>query len=1508
MAQCLHTLNRDDEAQRLLKEALSRIESLPVFQQLAGLQMDLEQYAEALETIAAATSFSPIIDSRNRQWLAAQGCRAASALGNNSQVAAFARQLEDEYHRALSGRLEGQSKPFRRIQLSIPFIQQYRLTCVPATLTMLCRFWGLVTEQVEVAEAICYDGTPSHRARRWAEEQGLIAREFTVDWKVATALLDRRIPFGVYITEPTSAHVQVVVGYDELRRTFILRNPAFPQIQEAFADQFLKHYAATGPAGLVLIPASRQEELNGLSFPDAELYSGLRNVQQALEEHRRGHAEEQFARLQKAAPDHWLTLTAGRALYAYDTNTPALLDCLNKLLAHFPEDGNLLLAKFGILREIGRREERLEFLRDICERKTADPIFRQQLAQELLADARQHPQAELALKRAVRAQPLNGHIITARADLYWHQRRFDESLDLYRFVACLEETKAPPSIAYFRAAAARGQTESALTFLQNRRNRNSTKSPEPFITWFNAQLQIGRTKQALNHLEQGLHDFPAQGELWLTGADAFARHGDLQRADECLKAAQGKVQQAALLRHKADLARYRTDSKTALALWQEVLQLEPLSVPVHRSVVWVLAETEGREAALKHLEEICGRFPHHYLLHQLWAEWARGAGPQIGEKVARKLVEDHAADAWSRRQLALVLADAARFEEALAEAEEGVRLAPLDPASLGTRALIKLHLGRTTEGQDDYRQAVRLAVDYSPAVYGLVNSYHTVAERRDALSFVESELVRQVVLGEGLRAYRDAARLNLEPEALLASLQVALRERPDLAVASSIVVQQLAEMLRLDEALVLAKDATERFPLQEQAWIDLAVVQRLRLEAKGEQLALEQAMRVSPASSSAARMLGHYYERHGDVLRAKELLEEACTRAPLDAASHGALAAVLWRQGHKTAAIDRMRHALKVQPAYTWGWQTLAGWSTANGQPQLAEELAKILVLQRPGEMRSMLVLARLLAGTKRLQEALGQVTRITKQFERETEPHELRAELLAALGQWAEADAACEPEVFGKQIPAGLRACRARLDAQRGNLVSAIERMQAVLRENPGYAVGWQNLADWLWHRKQHEEALAAITNLRRLDPLSPVPLGYRASMKLQKEDRAGAKADLETALKYDPGYAFASLNLFELQLADADVAGARRTFDLIQRYIGGEKAKTCEIKLRTKSLQVSAKQVAAPAAKELRANELDQAFNHFKALCAAKESNREDFDAAITALVNAGERKRVEQILQQTVLVPNCNPAVGDWWMRRRIAQGKWFSTHKVNCLCPTSAAARQAVLRLIESLGQKKQPIGRTIAIAYLIIVLERFVERQCRTAALLWLAWRHRRWLPTDTNGWASMGYALVSLRHFTAANYWMRDWRNRPGLRMWMLLNLALSLRERWRWQRAREVLALAVTLPEHDDTFQKLRLLLAMELAMAGDTQHATEHFRELDSTGWSIYMLIQRRLCRGLLAVQTAPSEKVRVFRSERRDIHKLLAKHGLSRIRMDYWRSICRMARDTGSKWIVFLTWVGF
>jgi hypothetical protein len=170
----------------------------------------------------------------------------------------------------------------------------------------------------------------------------------------------------------------------------------------------------------------------------------------------------------------------------------------------------------------------------------------------------------------------------------------------------------------------------------------------------------------------------------------------------------------------------------------------------------------------------------------------------------------------------------------------------------------------------------------------------------------------------------------------------------------------------------------------------------------------------------------------------------------------------------------------------------------------------------------------------------------------------------------------------------------------------------------------------------------------------------------------------------------------------------------------------------------------------------------------------------------------------------------------------------------------------------------------------------------------------------------MGYALVKLGRFGSAIRWMRDWRQRSGLKMWMLLNLALALRAREKWDEAREVLAFAVHLPERDQSHQKLRLLLAMELALTGDTQQAAGHFHELNATGWDNYMFLKYNLTRGLLSVQQAiPAEKKKVFRSERAAIRKVFAQYRSSTFRADYRRSLSRMARDAGSRWTALATW---
>ena len=75
-------------------------------------------------------------------------------------------------------------------------------------------FWKRPAEHLNVAEEICYDGTPSHSQRTWAEKNGWIPREFTVTWDSAVELLDRGVPFTLTITFTALAHLQAIAGYD----------------------------------------------------------------------------------------------------------------------------------------------------------------------------------------------------------------------------------------------------------------------------------------------------------------------------------------------------------------------------------------------------------------------------------------------------------------------------------------------------------------------------------------------------------------------------------------------------------------------------------------------------------------------------------------------------------------------------------------------------------------------------------------------------------------------------------------------------------------------------------------------------------------------------------------------------------------------------------------------------------------------------------------------------------------------------------------------------------------------------------------------------------------------------------------------------------------------------------------------------------------------------------------------------------------------------------------------
>ncbi len=693
VAHCLRLLNRNEEAEAELIQGVNQVNHASLVSDLAQVQIDLRNYDAASTTLDCFVSMSPLMEKSVDDWVRALRLLIACKRRDLEPARWLAKSFDDDYHKQLSARLDSSTTEFRQRHLKVHFVRQHHLTCAPATLSALSSFWSKKCEHAELAETICYDGTPSHSERKWAADNGWVAREFTVTWDAAVAMLDRGVPFTLTTTEATSGHLQAVVGYDELRGSFIIRDPFRYTESEFLVEQLLKRYRSTGPRGMAIVPKEREELLDGLNLPDAGVYDVFNNFLGALQTHDRKSAETALKDLETQAGGHRLTLSAQRALASYDANTPALLRAVDRLLEMFPDDAGLLLTKINCLRELGRRAERLDLLDQITSKPVCEPVFFAVHSTELRADAREMESAAFFCRRALRRQPMDASHLASWADMLWDQRRFGDALEHYRLAACLEDKKENFSRSFFIASRHRRQTERALAVLNRRFDRFGEKSFLPAVTLAESFDQLERTPEALAVLDRAVALRPDDGDLILFVAEFNARHARSEESARWLEKANGVSRRANWLRTAARLAELRNDRVTALAHWRELETSEPTSVEVHRQIALLRAESEGRPAAMEHLEKICTAFPHNFAIGQLRVEWLRSEGAKEWERAARAQLVINPADAWSQRELALALGQQSRWQEAFAAADEAVLLEPTITTSFSVRGAARRDAG-----------------------------------------------------------------------------------------------------------------------------------------------------------------------------------------------------------------------------------------------------------------------------------------------------------------------------------------------------------------------------------------------------------------------------------------------------------------------------------------------------------------------------------------------------------------------------------------------------------------------------------------------------------------------------------------------------------------------------------------------------------------------------------------------------------------------------------------------
>ncbi len=1387
-AHTLSLLGRDAEALALLKEAAEKIESNAVLAQLAGLQFELGHYTEAQESLEQFAKLSPLIEPDVSRWLNSFRSDVAYHCGEIEKATLYAEASDAPFHQRLVERLRQAPVESRRVLLPVPFTRQHHMTCAPATIATISRYWNKPADHLSLVEAICYDGTPAYSERIWAEQHGWTVREFCVNWEDAVALLDRGVAFTLTTVEPANAHMQAIIGYDSRRRTLLARDPYVRSLSEFAADEMIENYRSTGPRGMALVPSEKALVLDGLELKEAELYDQLFQVQCALMRHERATALAVLQAMSGAAEGHRLTLQAQLALAAYDDDQTKLLSCYERLLELFPDDINLKLNKLACLRTLARRSERLDLLKAICAEKDSHPLFWQEYAQELSSNAQQHPAALGLLRRAFRAQPLEARNFFLQANILWAHHRFDEALELYRFAACLKDTDEQFAHSYFIASRHFHQTETALRFLESRFQRFGRRSSLPVRTLFWAYEQLDRMSEAFATLEAGLALRPDDMDLVLFAAEAHARHGKYDQAAELLSRAESISHSTLWLRTAAAIASYRGDLAAALSFGRRILEIEPLAIDTHRQVAQLLAETESREAAIAHLREVSARFPYNYALHQILVEWLRD-DPPAAEAALRHLIEIDPMDGWARRELALALCKQRRFDQAQAEAWQAYQLEPDSFFSFNVLGKVYAEAGEIEAAKASYREAIRLSADNEYAIGELVALATSRAERRAVLQFIKEELAQQVTFGDGILAYRDHAKDTLEAEELLTTLREALKARPDLWQAWSAVIWQLVDMQQLDEALQLAEQATAAFPLIPRLWYDLSLVHQAQLNRRGEIAALQEALKINPGWGIAARQLAEAHQKEGELDKARTILEQATAYAPLDPYNHGCLADVLWKLGEKEQALAQLQRVLALEPDYGWGWNVLREWSKQLNRPEVATNFARDLTTQRAGEARSWLILARMLTDPQDLPERLAAIDHALALSPRSVEAHTLRVQLLAEAKRFDEAQAACHPPVFGDELPLDLRSSEVGVIAQRGKLREAARKMRALLDDEPNYYAGWSQLADWCRALEWTRDYLEAARAMAQLAPNYYLALGYLGDALMLNGYRQEAKEALRRAMILEPGYEYASATLFNLRMEDGELEQAHEVLELLRKHVGSETTSLCEVKLAA------------------RMRHREAAEESFRQLCLSSTQARNLFDEAVSAMAEANWNEIVDRVLDETLALPAANPLVGAMWAERLTARRGFRRCRK-----------------RLETRPEKGE-LWHEASIAY----LDALAKAQKRRLALHFI-WQHQHQLRSKTFTWGQVGYVLLSLEEIEATIKWLADWPNRLDAAPWMLWNLALALRLANREQEAEAVSLHALRLSP--DSFTDAHAaLLALDGALSCQVAAAAERLAGLNAS-----------------------------------------------------------------------------
>ncbi|HYQ02899.1 MAG TPA: C39 family peptidase [Polyangiaceae bacterium] len=1379
-ATLLEAENRREEALSLLARVEPRLQTPSLASQRAALESELRLLDAEYESLSRYEQLALKASARTRHEIAVRRAENRYLKGEFRAAIAFGKASEVEYWKTFAEKLEGQSGPPDRRVIELPVSIQEPMGCAPTCVALVANYFGAGVDKVDVADQICYEGTAAHSERGWVEARAWISHEFTVDFEVACALIERGVPFLMVTVQIASAHAQVVVGVDRTRRTFITRDPSSPRLLELPVDLLLETHRAYGPRGHVMLPPDKRHLLDGIVLPERALHDLAHRFRLALEENREEELEARLTELEGQAPEHPLALWARRSLAVHNQDPYAIADCSRAILERFPKDANAELSVLSCLATIGSEQEERERVQQRLDAGKAPWVFYERLAQLLARSASEYGAARRAIRRALRSVPLRGRSLLEWSRLERDAGNVTLALRLSRIAATLEPTDDELARAHFEHTFSKGDSSEALSFLRDRAERYAARSSEPLRVLFGALEWLSLSAEAFVELDAALVRHADDGALLLFAADAHARYRNHERAEALLACARDKVSRATFESHAARLAELAGNLPVALEGYRAAQAALPFSLELNESIAKLVNELNGPNAAREYLTATCRAYPTHCALREMLVRWLRGHDPAHALPELEVLLALQPAHAWGKRERAIVLSELGEHDQAVAEATRVSEMTPNDASSQGVLASVLAAAGKRADAIAPGRRALELWPDRPGAVSSLLRLAGSLSEQAELSEWTWRNLEANSVDGVGMIEWHGYQQGLVSDEALLGTVRPLLEKRASLWTSHHIVARQLLRSGKAAEARQLLEAATQRFPFNARLFLDLAEACQSLTDGEAAVHALEVALRLGPSWTEAVLRAADAYQERGNVARARQTLEHGLNFHPRSSRLMRACALLSWRESQLDIALQQARQAVEFQPEDPDAWATYSRFATIRRQTKDVLQLARELTEQRPWNSQIWLQYAELLRDEG---ENLASIAALREALDRSPTAQDILdiyMQALTRIGKKQEALEASGRPVSSYFARGAMRARAAWVLWQFGDHDDACLAMRKVLTDHPDQLWGRGELVAWEIERKDHRAAVKQARKLVELGPLSPVSYGYLGAALRKSGQSEEALRAFTDAARLDPSYEFAGNQRLELALE-------QRRFDDARAVIT-EQGEHVNQHTRGRWLIALAS----------RRDDVDSALDALRELARHPATPDHAFQP-LSQILAQFDNRLLRRALGELVREPDLNPELGSLWIS---------ALHQSGDLPTVFELAR---------LRKQHEPTFEAAARSY----FDALGERAAFWRVLFAVLWIGRAAHANDLI-WGKVGYALAAARAHIATEWWLSGYHRRSGVEAWMLHNYRVAALENYRPRAALRAAEHALSLPA-DNTLPGHLAFAAFGRAATGNIRHARE-------------------------------------------------------------------------------------